>query len=149
MTEWITIKQAVKLSQKSEATIRRLVKKNAITSKKDEFGRRMINENSLSDIFVIDQKNDSAHCQVDSVHYQNDRSLCQDEIPNLVKILYEQNDLLKGQMEKKDKQLAEFQERIRELHVLLKQSQEIQKQLPLIESQSKGVFSKILVKFGL
>ncbi len=170
MTEWITITQASDLTQKSKITIRRLIKKNSIICEKKS-GKWMIDQSSLSDLFILNNQNDQVinpklnqdkvvHNQkkkvinseidqaIKSMHNQIDQVLSKNskiDNSNLITVLKEQIEMLKNHVDEKDKQIAELHERIRELHVLLKQAHNQPKQLPA----TTGVFSRVLVKFGL
>ncbi len=154
VTKWITVKHASKLAKKSESTIRRMVKKKNVVSKKSESGQCLVDHNSLSALFILnnqtDHMNDQEYRHVNQVHNLIDQVNNQIDNSNLVKTLREQVAEKDKQMTELHQRIKEMNERIRELHVLLKQSHnENQNQLPLMNSQPTGVFSKILVKFGL
>ncbi len=187
--EWIGVKTAVKLTGKSETTIRRLVikfKGDHTRLKKDESSQR--DKWLLSKRFVLKHfNNHSSHHEHDPgdnhgvIHDHNQNSI-QDNIhkpiqstgnnEQVIELLEKQIEVLqnqvddfkiqttelKEQLNKKDDQLnkrvEQFEnllnqkdQQIHQLHVLLKESK-----ISTIDykpDENLGVFSKVLVRFGL
>ncbi|MCP3906392.1 MAG: hypothetical protein GY715_22455, partial [Planctomycetes bacterium] len=203
--EWLGVKDAARLAQKSEMTIRRLIKANTIVAKKDESGKSVVNKESLSNVFVLNntvnnlQQNvqcsqnvltnyqNEKHKQDVKTHYQNDSlklfEVYEKQIEEF-KTQIEQKDEqlekqtadfdtqvseLKGQLEKQttelkeqlkqkdaqlEKQADDFKEllsqkdqQIHQLHVLLKESKT--STIDYKPDDKVGVFSKVLMRFGL
>ncbi len=167
--EWLSIKDAAYLSKKSEATIRRLIvfkfKDNLNYLKRDESSNRgkwLINKQFLFNHFNIDQVHDEVKHKHD-IDYNHEH----DEIKNdqaatnkdeLIELLGKQIEDFKERLSKKDEQLnkqaddfkdllSQKDQQIHQLHVLLKESKT--STIDYKPDENLGVFSKVLVKFGL
>ncbi len=113
MTKFITIEEAKTLTGKSDKTLRRVISQLASQPstqslvKKDEKGRWLV----LSSYFhqESDQSNDQANDQaVSRQRTSNELSIFQDKVL----------DIMKAQLEEKDRQIEQLNERLREAHVL-------------------------------
>ncbi len=193
--EWLGVKDAAKLSKKSEKTIRRLIvtefKDDPNCLKRDESSQRgkwLINKQFLLNYFIesdhshkiddhsqekINQGQNTIynHGQDESDHSQSTNSQSQviellnkqiealqnqvDDFKNQIvelkeQLKYQANDF-KGQIENLTidfkEQLSQKDQQIHQLHVLLKESKT--STIDYKPDENLGVFSKVLVKFGL
>ncbi len=195
--EWLSIKDAAKLSKRSESTIKRVIvsefKHDHSRLKKDESSKRgtwLINKKFLLNHFSINPGHKPVYDPNRNIDYdidQNKGNIGHGIVYNqgrpvnhqesqVVELLEKQISELKGQLKQKDtqlekqasdfksqieKQAADFKEllskkdehlnqkdqQIHQLHVLLKESKT--STIDYKPDDSLGVFSKVLVKFGL
>ncbi len=173
--EWLSIKDAAKLSKKAETTIKRVIvsefKHDHSRLKKDNSSKRgkwLISKKFLLDHFDIKPGHDLDH-DIDYNVEQDKSNMGHDIVYNqgqdvnhqesqVVELLEKQIAELKEQLNKKDDQLKQKEEQlenllsqkdqqIHQLHVLLKESKT--STIDYKPDENLGVFSKVLVKFGL
>jgi hypothetical protein len=159
--EWITIRQAVELSNKSESTLRRLVKKSQGTQFDWSKNSHMTNLDQVKMTRLICKRkyvNKGSWLilkeSLISLHWSHDgKKQSHDGKNDHLKI----NQIILEQLKEKDNQIKELMERNRELNVLIKNEQEanfdLRDQLKLIENRysnnKKGLISGLLSKYGL
>ncbi|MCP4049917.1 MAG: hypothetical protein GY730_04345 [bacterium] len=177
--EWLSIKDAAYLSKKSEATIKRVIisefKHDHSRLKKDDSSKRgkwLISKKFLLDHFSIkpghvpvydpdrnldynrdhDKNNigcDIVYNQGQPVNHQESHivELLEKQIAELKEQLKQKDDQLKNQAENFKDQLSQKDQQIHQLHVLLQESKT--STIDYKPDDKVGVFSKVLMRFGL
>jgi hypothetical protein len=142
--EYLTIEEIKKLTGKSEATIRRLVKRlyNDKESVRKQLIKKQKSNNGFSFIYLVDKQfllNNIGYSKFGGSYSQDTYSM---PIQNdTLTILKDQLELLKKQLEIKDLQISQLMERDRETNILLKNFQETLK-LPLPKKEINNNIKK-------
>ena len=125
MNEFITIEEAKILTGKSDKTLRRLIgqlsRQPSTQSlvKKDEKGRWLISSTHL--LHESDQVNDQANDQAESTQTPSQMSTqSPGQTPGHDLAIFQDKvlDIMRAQLEEKDRQIQQLSERLREAHIL-------------------------------